>query len=382
LKKSTAVSSILLSFILLFTLGTFVFANQNSNSTQKTPNHIFSQDAEDEYIYLPITIKSSQPQYKIVFSSDYDIYIMNTDGTGLKNLTNTPNAPETSPVWSPDGSMIAYISAENYVDPGDVFIMDADGSNPRNVSNSVTGDEIEPAWAPNSQQIAFASDRADAFQVYDIYVANNDGSGLANVTNSLHISERFPHWSTDSSQLVFTSEMGSNSSIVRVDKNGTNKTAVYSDGDGRNYWPQWIPNNSKISFVRQPTIPGCLTTINPDGTDSSCITNFPGLHSARTNRWNTTGTKSLIQGYDPSDGYWNYLYTFDTNTQQLQKLMLVTPFSAFAWAPDSSQIVYVAPGNSNDDIFIANSDGSNATNLTETLGNRERDPDWSLVPIP
>jgi Tol biopolymer transport system component len=62
--------------------------------------------------------------------------------------------------------------------------------------------------------------------------------------------------------------------------------------------------------------------------------------------------------------------------------MLVTPFSKFAWSSNSSQIVYVAPGDVNDDIFIANSDGSNVINLTAALGNKERDPDWSLVLVP
>lgn len=51
---------------------------------------------------------------KIVFSrkaassSTYDLYMINLDGTGLTQLTNTPNFSELSPSWSPDGSSVAF----------------------------------------------------------------------------------------------------------------------------------------------------------------------------------------------------------------------------------------------------------------------------------
>ena len=37
-----------------------------------------------------------------------DLYIINADGTGKTQITNTPSEAEHDPVWSPDGSKIAY----------------------------------------------------------------------------------------------------------------------------------------------------------------------------------------------------------------------------------------------------------------------------------
>ena len=40
------------------------------------------------------------------FCCDFDIWVMNPDGTGQTNLTNTPTASEGDPSWSPDGTKI------------------------------------------------------------------------------------------------------------------------------------------------------------------------------------------------------------------------------------------------------------------------------------
>lgn len=44
--------------------------------------------------------------------AEYDIAVVNIDGSGLINLTNTPHSSEYSPTWSPDGQYLAYLSEE------------------------------------------------------------------------------------------------------------------------------------------------------------------------------------------------------------------------------------------------------------------------------
>jgi Tol biopolymer transport system component len=81
---------------------------------------------------------------------DYELYIVNVDGTNLTRLTNTPYA-EMHPAWSPDGQWIAFASAtvsqETYTN-FDIFIIRPDGENLTLLSNS-PGNDFYPLWSPN-----------------------------------------------------------------------------------------------------------------------------------------------------------------------------------------------------------------------------------------
>src|SRR5262245_5169966 len=61
----------------------------------------------------------------------------------------------------------------------EIYIMDADGTGVTRLTNS-PADDFLPAWSPR-KQIAFASSRSGAN--YEIYIMNADGTGLTNLTN-------------------------------------------------------------------------------------------------------------------------------------------------------------------------------------------------------
>jgi len=75
------------------------------------------------------TMPSAGESRKIAFMSDRDgnneIYVMNTDGSGQKNLTNYP-AEDAEPAWSPDGTRIAFTSLRdgNF----EIYVMNTDSS--------------------------------------------------------------------------------------------------------------------------------------------------------------------------------------------------------------------------------------------------------------
>lgn len=94
---------------------------------------------------------------KIVFASnradrdDWDIYVMNVNGTGVQRLTHASGL-DTEPVFSPDDDHILFSSARS--NGIALWMMRADGTNEQPLFNSSAAD-LEPAWRPDSKQIVF-----------------------------------------------------------------------------------------------------------------------------------------------------------------------------------------------------------------------------------
>ncbi len=108
-----------------------------------------------------------------------DIYVVNTDGSGLTNLTNT-NDPEwdEGASWSPDGSRIEFVSDRD--GNWDIYLVNADGTGITKITNQ-TGNQSNAVWSPDGTKIAFSSDQDGD---WDIYLMNADGSGLLQITGN------------------------------------------------------------------------------------------------------------------------------------------------------------------------------------------------------
>lgn len=87
-------------------------------------------------------------------------------------------------MWSPDGRKILFLRS-NWVGAdvsGDVYVMNADGTGERNLTRSVTqpfATDTAPAWSPDGRKIVFVSSRTRTGEVYTV---NTDGSGLRKLT--------------------------------------------------------------------------------------------------------------------------------------------------------------------------------------------------------
>jgi serine/threonine protein kinase len=113
---------------------------------------------------------------RIVFDDNVDLFMINSDGSGLVQLTFPP-ADENEPAWAPDGQRIAFVSSG--AGNRDIYVMNADGSNPLRLTLD-PADDRRPTWSPDGTQLAFASQREGN---WEIYIMNADGSNQLNLTN-------------------------------------------------------------------------------------------------------------------------------------------------------------------------------------------------------
>ena len=192
---------------------------------------------------------------KIAFSSfkssSYDIYVMKADGSGQTNLTNT-SVNEFSPEWSNDGSKLAYDR------DGNIWVMNANGSQ----QTLLLTNGSSPSWSPDGTKILFTRNIVGGFN--DIFVMNADGTGVTNLTNNPG-SYYSPKWSPDGARIIFEGSSG----IYTMNANGTGVSVLTNNGGN----PEWSPDGSKVAFSRYQNGNPDVFVINVDGTNVVPLTN-------------------------------------------------------------------------------------------------------------
>ncbi|MHB0875015.1 MAG: protein kinase domain-containing protein, partial [Anaerolineae bacterium] len=148
-------------------------------------------------------------------SEVWNLYAAAADGSGARALTDD-EPPDRWPVWSPDGTRLAFASNRQVDPPGiAVYVMNADGSG---LTLVATG--TEPAWSPDGTRLVYQASRDDNT---DIYVANIDGSGEVRLTDDPAV-DSSPDWSPDGTRIAFESDRDGNAEIYVMNVDGSDVT--------------------------------------------------------------------------------------------------------------------------------------------------------------
>lgn len=240
---------------------------------------------------------------------DLDVWAVNWDGSSLANLTEDSTQDDSHPGWSPDGKQIVFDSRRS--GQAEIYIMQADGSGVRQLTHG-EGDNREPKWSPDGKWIAYHCSQASetrietgicvvspsgqpagepiagtspiwsptspegdvrlAFLCFqagqsDVCTCRPDGSDLVNLTDS-PADEQSPAWSPDGNWLAFVSNRGNDIDIYKVCATCPGElVAVRLTDEGRYaMWPAWSPDGNQLAYADEPG--GTLLLVNADRSDA------------------------------------------------------------------------------------------------------------------
>ncbi|HSB18009.1 MAG TPA: winged helix-turn-helix domain-containing protein, partial [Bryobacteraceae bacterium] len=136
---------------------------------------------------IPSTRVGHTPEYspdgrRIAFGSDrsgnHEIWVANSDGSNVMQLTSFDGPYTAGPHWSPDGRSIAFASSAG--GNGDVYIISLDGGKPKRLTTNAS-DDGPSAWSRDGKWICFYSDRTGEPQVWKVRA---EGGGEVQVTRN------------------------------------------------------------------------------------------------------------------------------------------------------------------------------------------------------
>jgi serine/threonine protein kinase len=287
------------------------------------------------------------------------IWTINPDGSEPQQLTFDPG-DKTQPRWSPDGSRLLYVAPGGSDQFGaplglDLWVINADGTGIAKVTSS-TGDDFDPAWSPDGTQIAFTSTRAnDLRQVFVIDAACLDAPEGCEDEKPTNVSCH-----TDWCAVEFSPAWAP----AGVE------------------FPDWLPtdhvlavlesiNNAPAEVFLRPT----SATVPIDWDRQNQIRNVADL------RWSPDGAFFGFTWFYQRGANEIYVAALSDRAATFTQLTSTNGNKEPAFSPNGQFIAFSSTRDGKPDIFVMTVGGGNQTNITNSPGSRDMQPDWQPLDL-
>jgi Tol biopolymer transport system component len=205
----------------------------------------------------------------LVFQSDRGgrtkIYTLDLASGRVTALTSDQNYRDENPRWSPDGRQILFKSSRAHHGPNaesgtpdyDLYVMQADGSGVRRLTTD-PANENEASWMPDGRSVVFSSDRDSRGDLYRLWLA--DGR-VERLTRHFVGRAIMPAVSPDGQRVAFAAQTLNRGQFwlyqVHLLDLASGQTSPLAGGGG-SCWPAWAPGGGRLAYVLLDTEPSAI----------------------------------------------------------------------------------------------------------------------------
>jgi Tol biopolymer transport system component len=334
---------------------------------------------------------AAQAVNEIAYECDLDICLLDPANPGaVTNLTfNGATSYDEKPIWSPDGSKVAFVSDFTNAGHGEknVFVMQATaGGQEVNLATRITSyttgskQVADLAWSPDGSRIAYT--RGNNAGDDSVWVVNADGTTTFPLEIGGGGAKRHPTWSPDSSKIAYAVVKNEPEQIYVAPSTGGFGVAL---ANGIGHEPTWSPTGSRIAFDGYQGGKNFgyvdLHVVAPDGSGTPLVVTPSAFTEWTFNAWSPDGGRIAYRATN-SEGATLYRVM---NADGSGDHPLASPGAGDArsasWSPDGSRVVYEGAliGNIGArNLYITNADGSGGA-MPLTSDGKSRAPAWRVV---
>jgi Tol biopolymer transport system component len=335
---------------------------------------------------------SLSPDHReIAFVSGGDIWTVPYAGGDARLLVSHP-ATESHPVWSPDGTRLAFVSTRS--GNGDIYVLTLATGDLKRITFDDNNDALDN-WSRDGKWLYFSSTSRDIAGMSDVWRVRADGGTPMQVAADRYAAEYFAAPAPDGATLAITargvpfaqwwrhghshldeSEIWLVHDIAPGSSNSPRYEPVTSGG-AKSLWPMWSQDGATIYFMSDRNGNENLWSRAAGGGEATRLTTFT---NGRLLFPSISGDGQAI-AFERDFGVW----TYDVASKQARKvpialrgasagpvvehLTLTNGFQQLALSPDNKKIAFTVRG----EVFAANAhDGGDATRVTNTPGAEEQ----------
>lgn len=207
-----------------------------------------------------------------------NIYVVGTDGTGLRRLTFNPFF-EDCPAWAPGGHTLAFNRGIGLDAGTDIYLIDADGRNERRLTTDMQAGA--PTWSADGQRLAF---HAGTGAERDIHTIAVDGTNMQKLTATAG-EDAYPAFSADGRFIAFHTTRHNTTKSGRPDEWNWELYLMTADGiankrltehPAADKFPAWSHDGQRIAFLSNRTGDWEVFVMDNDGAQVRQVTQESG----------------------------------------------------------------------------------------------------------